>query len=456
MEYAMTHNEYSNILFLVNRYPHILKDTSAASNAVMQARTKLYEGRDKMLGLEVYTFNRVIELLDENVETSPFTLHEAIRSHGNLDSDMETHASTTNDLDETGFTPLHLACLYDNFDALTYLLLRQADVHATDLQGDTPLHLAASRGQVQFATCLLDAGSDINQRSRYGQTALDKALRSRNITADGSIIELLLMRGASISNVDVHGSSSFHHLAGFKSGPRAAEKSFELLMKAGGKSMLEARNQFDNTPLLDALWETNAPVVRLYLAAGARCDVLNIRDLNILHAIARNGNIELMNILRAAQLSDPDIRASAHNGLTPIGQLRHCIHAIGDRTNIVKDRKPSPNEITTFEVLVREIRDRAIMAEIARLDDIVRDIQNSSNINDNSNEDMAVASEKACEALREVAERKTYWGLEHEAMTFKVIAVQVSQGLWEPAVESLLEFMAVSRERMGVSPFDEE
>lgn len=396
-----------------------------------------------MSDFEAYTLNRVVEVLDENVDALPLLLHRAVRDHRDLDSAMQTHASTINDLDDTGFTPLHLACLYDNPDALTYLLNYGADVHVRDLQGDTPLHLAASRGQAEIATSLLDAGCDINLRSRYGRTALDKALRSRNISDDGHVIELLLLRGSSISNVDDHGYSILHHLAGFKSGPRAAERSCELLMKAGGRSMLEARNQFENTPLLDSLWEENVTVARLFLAAGSKTDVLNIRQLNVLHAMARSGTCEMMNTLRAAELSEPDIRSPAQNGLTPVGQLRHCIHAIRDRSNIVKDRKPSAEEISTFEVLLREIRDRAILAEVAELEKIIVDIQGGN-------------TAEAREALRIIAAKKEHYGIESEAKTFRVIDLQVTQKLLEPAIESLREFIEASRERMKVSPFDEE
>lgn len=58
--------------------------------------------------------------------------------------------------------------------------------------GDTPLHIAALRGDIQAVNLLLDAGADINARGEDGFTALHYAVE----LCHPDVVRLLLERGA--------------------------------------------------------------------------------------------------------------------------------------------------------------------------------------------------------------------------------------------------------------------
>ncbi|CAN0074277.1 unnamed protein product, partial [Hapterophycus canaliculatus] len=51
--------------------------------------------------------------------------------------------------DGQGFTPLHVACMHGDAEAVSALLRRGASVGAANDRGSTPLHWAASRGHAQ-------------------------------------------------------------------------------------------------------------------------------------------------------------------------------------------------------------------------------------------------------------------------------------------------------------------
>ncbi|KAI1381756.1 ankyrin repeat-containing domain protein [Hypoxylon crocopeplum] len=440
----MSYDQYAIVLVLLDRFTHILKDTAAANNATIRARAALF-GREKTLPeFEAYVLNRVVELADDEAEGRPLMLHEAVRNAGDLSTAIETDASTIDDLDMAGFTALHLACLYDNFDALKFLIRNRAKVHTTDRQGDTPLHLAASRGQVAFAACLLDAGSDINQRGLNGETPLHKACRSVILDDDSQIVEYLLGRGAAASACNNYGESVLHLLANQPRSSQAVRRRADVLMQFGAWAMVDTQNHFGNTPLLKAIWEVNDTMVPLLLAAGARCDLSNSKRLNVLHAAGRIGNRTIINCLRKAELSGPDFRSKTTDGLTPIGELRRAIYR--DRhmvSEMVKDRNPTPDEISAFEALLREVRNRGVIAEVAKLEDVIADI-----------ESMAVM--KARESLKELTRSKREAGIEEEMKIIRKADLNVKQDSLQQAVQTLKEYIAVAKSRMKISPFEEE
>ncbi|KAK7755569.1 hypothetical protein SLS62_002503 [Diatrype stigma] len=413
-------------------------------NATVRARAGL-TGREKAHSdFEAYVLNRVVELADDEVEARPLMIHEAVRNDGDLSAAMEADASTIDDLDIEGFTPLQLACLYDNLDALKFLLRHEANVHTTDRQGNTPLHLAASRGQVTFVACLLDAGSNINQRDLNGETALHKACRSWVLDDDSQIVEYLLGRGAEAATCNSYGESVLHLLANQPRSPPAVKRRADLLMQFGAWSTINAQNHFGNTPLLKAIWEVNETMVPLLLEAGSSCDISNSKRLNVLHAAGRIGNRSIINCLRKACLKGPDFRSKSTDGLTPIGELRRAIHR--DRHSVakmVKDRNPTPDEVSAFEALLREVRDRGVIAEVAKLEGVITDIE-------------SIAIERAHETLRGLMRWKGDAHIQEEMKIFRTVDLKVKQGLLQQAVQILREYIRVAEGRMDISPFEEE
>jgi ankyrin repeat protein len=394
----------------------------------------------------------VVELVDDDDEIRPLLLHEAVRSNGDLNYAMKTDTSTLNTLDTSGFTPLHLACLHNNYEALEFLLRYRADVHRLDRQGETALHMAAYRGLTHFASALLDAGSNINQRGKNGETALHKACRSRSLKDDGQIVEYLLGRGAEASAVNDYGDTVLHILANQPGTSSSVARCVDLCMRFGAWSVIDAQNHFGNTPLLKSLWEVNSSMVQILLDKGARCDIVSHKGLSVLHAAGRIGSEEIIKLLlsRSARILGLDIRSRSIDGLTPIGELRRAIHRDrGDAAAVemVKDRNPTPREIQAFEALLRDVRDGHIAAEVQELEEAIWNIRHDS-------------IKEAQKSLQEIIRFKQKAGIDsEETAALQTVEIALYEGELEgkeKAVLCLREIIEKANLRLSQSPYEEE
>ncbi|MCX8092377.1 MAG: ankyrin repeat domain-containing protein, partial [Verrucomicrobiae bacterium] len=66
---------------------------------------------------------------------------------------------------ERGWTPLHVAALWNTPDIAEWLLDAGADVNARDEHSLTPLHHAARAGHTALAALLLKRGADVNAQT---------------------------------------------------------------------------------------------------------------------------------------------------------------------------------------------------------------------------------------------------------------------------------------------------
>ncbi len=105
-----------------------------------------------------------------------------------------------------GVTPLHLAAVLNNVEAVELCLSHGADVNVGTEGGFTPLHWAASRDAADTAAHLLESGADINAENNQGVTPLHWAA-NRNST---NVVALLISRGADILRETATGSTPLH------------------------------------------------------------------------------------------------------------------------------------------------------------------------------------------------------------------------------------------------------
>lgn len=133
-----------------------------------------------------------------------------------------------------GFSPLHLAVFYDDFDVAQWLLDRGLDLHQrTALFGLTPLLLALSRPppSLSMVRLLLDRGADVTApearvpcRSPL-QLALASSLGASTLEDTLEIVDLLLKKHPDLTYTDLEGCSAFMTLFGLverEDGQRAA------------------------------------------------------------------------------------------------------------------------------------------------------------------------------------------------------------------------------------------
>lgn len=100
--------------------------------------------------------------------------------------------------DAKEYTPLHLATVWDQPQAIHELAAAGADLNSQDLQQHTPLHLAASLQQLRALDALVAAGAGSHSRNKDGQTPLHVAAARGRLQS----IKALVVAGAGHNLID--------------------------------------------------------------------------------------------------------------------------------------------------------------------------------------------------------------------------------------------------------------
>jgi ankyrin repeat protein len=136
---------------------------------------------------------------------------------GHLGPDLQTpstvqllldHRAAIDAINSQGHTPLIEACIHRNHQSALYLLQRRSMVHLVSATGRTALHEAVARGNDPLAMVLIEAGSPLHLIDHQGQSVLHDAAKMNAL--DSSAYELL-SRGVSVNVIDKHGVGALHN-----------------------------------------------------------------------------------------------------------------------------------------------------------------------------------------------------------------------------------------------------
>lgn len=112
-----------------------------------------------------------------------------------------------NELDKLEYSPLHLAIELKDFNLVSYLIKRGADVNA-GCNGISPLILTVETHEVDLVELLLSNGAEVNAKIYDGKTALHIAC----FIFLNDAIKLLIQKGADINVEDNDGKTPFSQL----------------------------------------------------------------------------------------------------------------------------------------------------------------------------------------------------------------------------------------------------
>ncbi|KAL6105164.1 nuclear factor of kappa light polypeptide gene enhancer in B-cells inhibitor, alpha b [Pungitius pungitius] len=116
-------------------------------------------------------------------------------------------------VDDSGDTPLHIACRHGNLLCFSVLVQNCPPEHlstvmaACNYHGQNCLHLASVQGFLSLVENMVDLGADINSKEqRNGRSALHLAVDQQNL----SLVKLLLKKGADPNLLTSGGHTPFH------------------------------------------------------------------------------------------------------------------------------------------------------------------------------------------------------------------------------------------------------
>ncbi len=188
-------------------------------------------------------------LIDAGARIPPNAIHYAARAgHLALIERLLAKGSSPNELDSMGHGPLHRAAEQDRGAAIERLVRAGADPNLAGEDLFTPLHAACAHDKVAAARALLAAGAKLELRTRGGETALHWAIFANRPT-EMHIYEKL---------GEPHKTRRI---------PKTDAPLVELLLAKGAK--IDAVDNAGNTPLHQAAAMGAEPSVQLLLARGA-------------------------------------------------------------------------------------------------------------------------------------------------------------------------------------------
>lgn len=234
------------------------------------------------------------------------SLHEAARN-GDI-AQVQSHflrGANIDEIDEDGFTPLHLAASGGHKGVAEMLIASGANVNANSRQDrSTPLHNAVGKGHKDVVQLLIDKGANVNAKDNKQRTPL-------RLAAEGNhrdMADLLIAKGADINAKQDYGRTLLHNAA------YAGHKDVtELLIEKG--TDINAKDSFGQIPLHLAARYGHANVAELLIAKGADINVKDRLGLTPLHSAALGGH---SNVAQHIIAKGADVNAKQIGDITPL------------------------------------------------------------------------------------------------------------------------------------------
>lgn len=361
-------------------------------------------------------------------------IFELISNPQDLVKELHQNPDLTHFTGPTGETLLHIACSYGDKKVVEILLNQGFDKDAQNHLQRTPLASAIEYHSLDCAHLLLDYGCSVNMGEPWPESSFHTLM---NEDPNTNLLQRLLENGLSFGISKPTRDTVLHNITELPLNFGMECKLLEVISHFGGHSLMETKNRYGQTPLLRAILMRNSGMTKLYITAGADINVKNNFGANALQYAAQYLDKSVIKVLTETGIDRIDIRTKDDDGHTPLSDFWYQRLRMSPPNP--RWTRPGGEETRAFEALLRNVRDRVIKIELGKLHTIITMIKEGK-------------SPQAREELRQLAQVKTDARIEWEAETFRTIELQIKQGMLEPAIESLEEFMKVSQARMRVSP----
>jgi ankyrin repeat protein len=243
-------------------------------------------------------------------------LHAALRKgHSEIALLLLRHSADANAQDNRCKTPLHIASLQGDIDAIVIQSLIDcgADPNAKDDDNETPLYLSSSNGKLEATRLLLKHGANANHQGPRGRTPLHAA----SINGHHHVAQLLLNNGANANAQENYFQTSLH-LASDQGTLAVARVLLEHVADT------DVQDVSGWTALHVASSGGQVEAARLLLDKGADVNVLEKDGWTALHLAVYNGHHRIVALLLNYG-ADP--RAQNNEGDAPHDVASESVHA---------------------------------------------------------------------------------------------------------------------------------
>lgn len=224
-----------------------------------------------------------------------------------------TPRSAIDDTDSGGRTILAWAAYQEDEHAVKALLACGADPNHRDVVGLTPLHMSIDVSTPECLQLLLNARADIHIKTNRGEIALNRAVRVKD---EPDFLELLLAHGA-----EIECSNNFHWTPLRSAAKLNHTKQVSLLLGKGAN--INASTPKGSTALHDAIAHKSSAVLKILLNnPGLDYECTSESGSNAIILAAKCSDLETLNVLQAANLTNIDVDAVDSGGYTALDIAR--------------------------------------------------------------------------------------------------------------------------------------
>ncbi|KAJ6046927.1 Fibronectin type 3 and ankyrin repeat domains 1 protein [Penicillium canescens] len=391
----------------------------------------------------------IIASLSPDGPRTPFSpVHQAIKSGSSISSLLSSSPPfDLNQRDFLGRTPLIHASRINNFPAVQLLLRAGAGagaklIDARDSLGQTALLAALVGGHIRIALALLNAGCAVRVANDVGRTPLHAIFRtwdSWNPHPDSAEVLARLVQGGDVCARSSYGYTPLHYLVWRARTPVPLVTSVLRMVLDAGADVDTKDKALGAPAVLYAVRARSSAVLRILLERGARLTFVDQSGANILGELATSADLEGLKIIEDARMSGVNVFLADAKQHTPLGKWRKRVRLrkLEDTTISIRE------ETAAFELLVRDIRDRQLQEDIDHLGEILRGIE-TTNLS------------QAHKSLSQLIQKKTEITLIQDIETLRALRIQLKEGMWEAARETVHEIVEICRDRSKRSPWAED
>ncbi|KAK4211536.1 ankyrin repeat-containing domain protein [Rhypophila decipiens] len=406
--------------------------------AQTQSSTPMWLKQNRLRGFDLAALGQ------EQTEFPSSEINDAILDQdivGLLDAIERTPASI-NYLDELGEAAIHQAARTGHGQMIRILIENGADINRLSIDQKSALHLAAEKGHLDCLHLLLELGAAVDQIDLGGFTPTHTAC-SIDHPDQVEIVKALVGKKPSLVLArDDNGETPLMTLARYQSnsGQETFADTLKVMLDAGAD--LKAKNMTGHTALDLAALTNSTVAMTALLTAGARIGNVSNCNGNILHLAARSCTFQMIDLFHSCNL---ETLYGFHMGLqwdrdTPWGIFRWSMGATLPDNYF--SRISSRQDAVAFVRLFRKVRDESLQLDIDTLTLVLQHVQER-------NTELAI---KYLEPL--IQRKKRLPEMLEQAETFRVVGIQIRQGMWDAAIESVEENIEVFRDEMKMSPWE--